>query len=210
MKRAIIMIFCAVFALSACACGSAMDGYREIIRDHEMDADQSYGLYARVSNYDELKREILAIISAGEEDGRIRFIGYDGDPYEDFERVCLDVPSSTRAGALSTYHISGAVNKIVSYYEVTATVAYREDGAVSGFTPIISMEDLVSTVREMLSQRAVQRYVYIDGALAKADLNEIMRGIYEGSAQPPDLTLISLAGSEEMGYMANLRIEQGE
>lgn len=210
MKRAIIMIFCAVFVLSACACSSLVDDSREIISDHEMDTDQSYGLYTRVSNYDELKREILAMISAGEEDGRIRFIGYDGDPYEDFERVCAEVPNNTRAGALSTYHISGAVNKIVSYYEVTAVVSYREDGAVSGFTPIISKDDLVSTVREMLSQKAVQRYVYIDGALANADLNEIMSGIYEDSAAAPHLTLISLAGSDEMGYMANLRIEQGE
>lgn len=210
MKKAIIMIFCVLFALSACACSNMADGEREIIHNHDMDADQSYGLYARVRNYNELKREVLALISKGDEDGRIRFIGYDGDPYEDFERVCVEIPNSTKAGALSTYHISGAVNKIVSYYEVTAVVSYREDGAVSGFTPIISKDDLVSAVREMLSQKAVQRYVYIDGALANADLNEIMSGIYEGSVEAPRLTLISLAGSGEMGYMANLRIEQGE
>ena len=69
MKRAIIMIFCAVFVLSACACSSLVDDSREIISDHEMDTDQSYGLYTRVSNYDELNRRIDAYIDEFEAHG---------------------------------------------------------------------------------------------------------------------------------------------
>ena len=78
-----------------------------------------------VSNYDELKAEMLGLIMGYEDSGSMYTNNYDGDVDADIELASDEIMSIHPVGAFMVSNITGVVTRIVTYYEIEITFEYK-------------------------------------------------------------------------------------
>lgn len=126
MKKRILLSLAllAVIMLSVSGCVFGGKEFELVSRHRDGNAPASYSLQT-AANYDELRRAAYEFISKGAKTGVVRLAGYDGNPEEDIENVCIEIANDTAIGRYGLSYLSGVANKIVSFYEVKFTAAYK-------------------------------------------------------------------------------------
>ena len=164
MKKFIIWAYmlCIVFFTSACMF-YAPDEVREVTPHYGNSGITSQISVTKVQNYTELKTALYDLISSGKSAETIRFVGYDGNAEEDFDKACNEISNSTALGLYRVYYMSGTVNKIVSYYEVKVSVTYKAGTSdVTGIEAVCSEDMFYSVVHDALKSQKESLMVYVE------------------------------------------------
>jgi len=113
-----------VIALSGCATILEDDRLTESLHP-VMQPERPPEEQIEVSNYDELKTELLNFVVQHVNTGRIYATNYDGDVTADAQVACREILNYDPIGTYALLDISCHATRIVSYYEVDVNIDYK-------------------------------------------------------------------------------------
>jgi len=121
-----ILILCAVL-FSAAGCASILEDDKLIINPHFSEPQERppEEHVAEITNYDELKEEIMGLIGDFAETGRMIAYTYDGDISADIVRVRKEIINNDPIGAYAVESIAGTATRFVSYSDIEVDIEYK-------------------------------------------------------------------------------------
>lgn len=127
-RRSMALLLCAMLLLFS-GCERLYIGSYVSVTDHEeLQISTGYDeAYYEVHTYAGIRNVLLELISAGNEEGVIRTLDYEGSVQDDVARICLDVTRESAIGSYTVEYITHSVNRILSYYEIRFHISYRLD-----------------------------------------------------------------------------------
>ncbi len=124
-KKWILLLLTAVFCLTAVGCGSLLEGEYYSAQSYEDELPVQEGSDVIVRSYAALKTAILSLVEGGQEERKLSFSGYTGEPGEDLPRACAELKSDNALCAYAVDYFSYDLSRIVSYYEARIFVNFR-------------------------------------------------------------------------------------
>lgn len=125
MKRRWCALLLAL-ALPLSGCGSMLERSHASVSPHEVSlAAEEDPSTLEAENYQELVSAVLYLVTQHVPFGMVRLYNYTGDVEADLTAACLEVVQRDPLGAFAVDYIKHEVSRIVSYYEVTFSIAYQ-------------------------------------------------------------------------------------
>jgi len=115
-----------LLVLVVAGCASILEDDRISETPHSgVQHDRQPEEHVEVSNYDELKAEMLNCVIQHEGTARMRAYSYDGDIALDIRRARFEIMNIDPIGAYAVFEIGGESTRIVSYYEINVSIEYK-------------------------------------------------------------------------------------
>ena len=127
MKNIISILILCVVLFAAAGCASILEDDRLIISPHFSEPQERphEEHVAEISNYDELKDEIMGLVADFAETGRMIAYTYDGDLSADIARVRKEIIDNDPIGAYAVESVAGTATRFVSYSEIEIDIEYK-------------------------------------------------------------------------------------
>ena len=127
MKNIIIILILCAIVFAAAGCASILEDDRLIISPHYSEPQERppEEHVAEISNYDELKDEIMGLVTDFAETGRMIAYTYDGDLSADIVRVRKEITDNDPIGAYAVESVTGTATRFVSYSEIEIDIEYK-------------------------------------------------------------------------------------
>ena len=209
-KTALLLLLCLLAGLLS-GCGSVYraDYYHEtdVAFPEPPQGDGSPAGTVSAANADELRAELLAMVYAGQSEGRISFdSGYAGDPRADLEAAC---GTMHREDALWAYCVQNArfeISHIVTHDEADLHIDYAESalpvGEVLQLNYAAGLEKILRGAMESDSRRLV---ILIGNSRYSADaMDDLVSAVYRADpacaavAPQADVYMYSGAGRQRL------------
>ncbi len=204
MKRACAVLLCLTALLCLSGCGSMFPKEYVVVGDYTpvIPADDAEEGRVTVSDLPQLRRALLEMVSAGEQESSIIFdADYEGEISEDMASACWQVRTQDALCAYCVENISYDLTKIVNHTEAKMTVRYSD--AVCSPTDVqrrtysSGMDELI---REMLTKGSTREAVLINQSYYSSEgMEELIADVYRTdpilSPQAPSISVMMLSGS---------------
>jgi len=183
-KKIIASILCIVMSMPVLSgCSSLVEGEYTSVTAHRQgvsDEDKLSAEVTDVSTYDQLRDEILDLISSRKEYGVIRFIGYDGIVEADVSEACMEISYDTPIGAYAVYYLTSSVNKIVSYYEAEMYITYKKTARQINSIKSANTEQKINNQVKLAMQTYSPSIAILTDIndIAKESITEEVRSVY--------------------------------
>ena len=126
MKRLALAVM-ALLLLMLCGCSALLPSqYTQISAHSAAQTAHTDSDIPLVSDYQELKRAILQFAEDGISHGVIRTANYTGDVETDLSRAAYSVAREDPVGAYTIDFLTHDCSLIVSYYEITIDITFRD------------------------------------------------------------------------------------
>ena len=190
--------------LLLCGCSRLVEGEYQVVTDHVetgMNPEIS-GRIFEVHTYSGLKRAVLDLVNSGAEDGIVRAVEYSGIIRDDISKACLEVARSSPMGAYAVEYMTHAVNRILSYDEVSIHIHYKlSQEEILEVHSVSSLSDFYARIDEGLESGTEYLALQIATlALNDRNIKNYVSGYYlqhpDGLLSLPDLS-VSFYPSED-------------
>jgi len=177
-KIRLALILMIIIAVSA-GCAAILEGDTLLISQHffqqpEIPPEERI----EVSNFDELKQEILNFVMHHEDSGRI-YASYNGDVTEDVKKACDEIKNDDPYGAYAVLKITGIATKVVSYYEIDVNIEYsRTKQQVDSIKEISNLGVLQTDLREAMGNYIDEAVFYIRLNITEGYIVNLIKEIY--------------------------------
>jgi len=158
-----------------------------------------------ISNYDQLKSEMLNYVMRHEESGRMYTNNYDGDVAEDVMRACSEIENDDPVGAYAVSSITGIATRIVSYHEVNVNITYKRtkqqvDSIVNVSTKRYLRTELLNVMRDYREEAVFNA----TKSITKDDILWLVEDIYYDN--PRTIVMKPVVAVEEFQVSGDSRI----
>jgi hypothetical protein len=182
VKRQIAAVLACLSALTfLCGCDNILEDDILNVTAHQEPVATPSDSIIEAGTFDELKTDILGFVAAYENTGEIRVdISYDGDIRDDVNLACGQIMNEDPLGAYAVSEITGSSTKIVSYYQVEISIAYRvTEEEFDSIIPISSIRYMQSDLEDKLYEYAPSMVVQTKGiTLTNDDAIRYVKEIY--------------------------------
>ena len=175
MKRLALAVM-ALLLLMLCGCSALLPSqYTQISAHSAAQTAHTDSDIPLVSDYQELKRAILQFAEDGISHGVIRTANYTGDVEADLSRAAYSVAREDPVGAYTIDFLTHDCSLIVSYYEITIDITFRDMAEDPRTLEYVTNQKEVETLlrgamdeyRDHVTWYAVSSHVYNYESLAR-------------------------------------------
>ena len=126
-RRKLLVVFLVFAIATAAGCASILEDEWLTVNPHLIEPQERSPeeQVVEISNYDELKEEIMGLVMDFSESGKMIAYTYDGDISADIAQVRREILGSDPIGAYAVESITGVATRIVSYSEIEIEIAYK-------------------------------------------------------------------------------------
>ncbi len=183
LKKCILLLLAAALCLTAGGCASILEGEYRASQRYVDELPVREGSEVIVRSYQALKTAILTLVENGQNEGKVRFSGYAGDPGEDLPRACSELKSDNALCAYAVDYFSYDLSRIVSYYEARIFVNFRrsteEIGSIRNIGSVFRMRDALFEAMHNTEETLVVQAVGAE--LSTAELQAMAQEYYYGA-----------------------------
>lgn len=129
-------------------CGLVENEYYSV-KPHETEAPPSLPAAVEVGDFEALRSAIVRFVKAGQEEGTIRAVDYDGDVQEDLDLAIYEAIRVEPIGAYAVDYLNHDCTKIVNYYEIKLYITYRRTAEQIAS---VQMAETLQQMREQLER----------------------------------------------------------
>ena len=182
-KKCILLLLAAAFCLTAGGCASILEGEYRASQSYVDELPVREGSEVIVRSYQALKTAILTLVENGQDEGKVSFSGYSGEPGEDLPRACSELKSDNALCAYAVDYFSYDLSRIVSYYEARIFVNFRrspeEIGSIRNIGSVFRMRDALFEAMQNTEETLVVQAVGAE--LSTAELQAMAQEYYYGA-----------------------------
>ena len=186
----VVLITAVSFGCEAILVGDTLITSTHVIQQTEIPTKERI----EVSNYDDLKLEMLNFVKQHEDSGRI-YASYNGNVVEDVQSACDEIKNNDPLGAYAVSKISGIAIKVVSYFEIDVNIEYsRTKQQVDSIKDVSNQGVLQTDLREAMGNYIEEAVFHTTLNITEEYIDELVKEIYYKN--PREIVVMPTVGME--------------
>jgi len=188
-------------------CASILEEDRLVVSPHisEQQERPPEEQAIEISNYEELRDEMMGLVMEFAESGRLIAYTYDGDISADVVRARIEIMTEDPVGAYAVASITGVATRIVSYYEVEIDIEYkRSKQQVDSIVNVSTLRYLRIELLRIMSQYQDEAPFRTSLSVSEEEIDLFARELYYQN--PRNIVMLPVTAMEAFPRLGSERV----